>query len=131
VTGAHETIHETSPSCIASLTLIVLFSLCVIAILAVAVVLVIPRRLHNFWTASSRLPTTQQLYLATLLILQEQSPSARLSHRFATPFRIGLGEPTARSSNAYLTMVSLPALMHSVITWLCGLDTSLQQEIIN
>ena len=117
------------PSCLVYLTLITLFALCVMAILVVIVTLAIPRRAaQTFGLPSNHLGTTDQLYYATLLVLQEQSLTRPLDPTGSPrPFRVELGEPTATviqrlydegfiaSAEAFRTF-----LLYS------GLDTSLQ-----
>lgn len=123
-----QSVKRRSP-CLAILTLLVLFSLCVITLLAVAIVLVIPRRAaQTFGLPTKSIPTTQQLYLASLLMLQEQSLIHPMDPMGSPrPFRIGLGEPTASViqrlyDDGFIT--SADAFRNYLVY--SGLDTTLQ-----
>ena len=116
-------------SCLASFTLIALFTLCVVAVLVVVVTLAIPRRAAlTFGLPSNRLDTTEQLYYATLLVMQEQSLIRPVSPQGSPrPFRIGLGEPTASVIQRLYAdgfIASAEAFRNYLLY--SGLDTSLQ-----
>jgi UPF0755 protein len=117
------------PSCLVSLTLVTLFALCVLTILAVIVTLAIPRlAAQTFGQPSSRLGTTQQLTYAALLVLQEQSLTRPVDPAGSPrPFRVELGEPTA-SVIQRLYNEGFIASAEAFRTYLLysGLDTSVQ-----
>ena len=116
-------------SCFASLTLITLFVLCVMSVLVVIITIAIPRRAAQaFGLPSNHLGTTERLYYATLLVLQEQSLTRPVDLQGAPrPFRIELGESTAsviqRLYNDGL-IASADAFRNYLLY--SGLDTTLQ-----
>jgi len=74
-----------------------LFALCVMAVLGVVIAFAIPRRAaQTFGLPTSHLDTSERLYYAALLVLQEQSLTRPVDPLgVPRPFRIELGEPTA------------------------------------
>jgi len=114
---------------LAVLTLLIPFSLCVLVLLAVVITLAIPRRAaQTFGLPSNKLETTQQLYYAALLVLQEGSLTRPLDPA-ATPhlFKVDLNEPTA-SVIQRLHDEGIIASAEAFRTYLLysGLDTTLQ-----
>jgi UPF0755 protein len=95
----------------------------------VVIALAIPRRAaQTFGLPSSHLDTPEQLYYATLLILQEQSLTRPVNPSGSPrPFRIELGEPTASVIQRLYDdgfIASADAFRNYLLY--SGLDTSLQ-----
>jgi len=84
-------------SCLTIGSLVTIFLFCVIALLAVNLTLVIPRRAaQTFGLPAGDLDYPQKLYYAVLLILEEDTLTTPLeSNADSRSFNVGLGEPTA------------------------------------
>ncbi len=114
---------------IAFLSVLLLFLLCVLALILVNLTLVIPRRAaQSFGLPSNNLTYPEGIYYATLLILQEESLTRPMDTTgISRTFSVALGEPTASLIQRMYNegLISSPDAFRTFLLY-SGLDTSIQ-----